>query len=300
MLGRAATFDNNANQPPALGRPSQNAGIARENSWSDEQKYSSSMINRPRIGTQRTASEPRGPQRPSQPQYMSRNMSQRNPAPLYRETTSQHPIHKYNFMRDPAEDTVDNVYSMYANRSPIDGQQQQNVPLPRQPTQRRMRATPEPQPYMIDEEDEYIDESYVSPEEMATFEPVTFNSYPKRSSSRSHRNSKRTELKRVRIKVHSAEDTRYIMMNIAPSMGGNGGLDFGEFESKIREKFGVKSQLKIKMREVDDTSSGDEMPQGDMITMGDQDDLEMLLGAVRSLARRERSEMGKMQVWISF
>ena len=196
---------------------------------------------------------------------------------------------------------MDNVYSMYTNRSPVDPIQQ-NMPLPRQPTTRRMRATPEPQPYMIDEEDEYIDESYVSPEEMAAFEPVTLRPpYPKRSSSRSNRTSKRTELKRVRIKVHSPEDTRYIMMNISPAMGGNGGIDFGEFESKIREKFGVKSQLKIKMREVDsDPESGDGMPQGDMITMGDQDDLEMLLGAVRSAARKERSEMGKLEVWISY
>jgi hypothetical protein len=165
-----------------------------------------------------------------------------------------------------------------------------------------MRGTPEPQPYMIDEEDEYIDESYVSPEEMATFEPATLaNSYPKRSSSRSHRSSKRPDLKRVRIKVHSQEDTRYIMMNIAPSMGGSGGIDFGEFESKIREKFGVKSQMKIRMREVDsEPDSGDGMPQGDMITMGDQDDLEMLLSAVKHVARRERSEMGKMEIWINY
>jgi hypothetical protein len=259
------------------------------------------MMDRPRLGTQRTASEPRGPSRGPQQQYLSRNASQRGP-PLFRETTSQHPIHKYNFMQDPAEDTVDNVYSMYSNRSPMDQQQQQNLPLPRKPTTRRMRATPEPQPYMIDEEDEYIDESYISPEEMAAFEPVTMhNSYPKRSSSRSHRSSKRPDLKRVRIKVHSPDDTRYIMMNISTSMGGNGGIDFGEFESKIREKFGVKSQLKIKMREVDsDPESSDGLPTGDMITMGDQDDLEMLLGAVRGVARRERSEMGKMEVWISY
>ena len=315
MLGRSATFDVNAKQPPSMGpppsmaRPPLNTALPRENSWSDEVPYTGSMIDRPRLGTQRTASEPRGPPTRSSPsqQYVSRNPSQRNPAPLFRETTpqrpnpSQHPIHKYNFMRDPAEDTVDNVFNMYSNSSPIDNQQQ-TMPLPRQPTQRRVRATPEPQPYMIDEEDEYIDESYISPEDLVTFEPVTLSPpYPKRSSSRTgHRHSKRPELKRVRIKVHSPDDTRYIMMNIAPSMGGNGGIDFGEFESKIREKFGVKSQLKIKMREVDDTSSGDEMPQGDMITMGDQDDLEMLLGAVRSVARRERSEMGKMQVWISY
>ena len=70
-----------------------------------------------------------------------------------------------------------------------------------------------------------------------------------------------------------------------------GGFDFGEFESKLREKFGVKGVLKVKMRDVDD---------GDMITMGDQDDLEMLLGSVRGVARREGVGMGKCEVWISY
>ena len=65
-------------------------------------------------------------------------------------------------------------------------------------------------------------------------------------------------------------------------------IDFGDFESKIREKFAIKEQLKIRMQD-----------DGDMITMGDQDDLEMLLASVRSAARKEKSEMGKMEVWIS-
>jgi tetratricopeptide (TPR) repeat protein len=305
MLGRAQTFDTGmGNTQPVMGR---RTPMANENSWSgEESNYQGSMINRPRLGTIRTASEPRGPgsssrATPPQPQGFSRNPSQRAAQPLYREQVqvSQNPIHRYNMMRDPAEDTVDNVFNMYANASPIEQPAPQQNFMPRQPTVRRMRND---QPYMIDEEDEYIDESYVSPEEMAAFEPVTLRgSYPKRSSSRSNRTSKRPELKRVRIKVHSPEDTRYIMMNISASMGGNGGIDFGEFESKIREKFGVKSQLKIKMREVDgELESADGLPSGDMITMGDQDDLEMLMGAVRGVAKRERSEMGKMEVWISY
>ena len=65
-------------------------------------------------------------------------------------------------------------------------------------------------------------------------------------------------------------------------------IDFGDLESKIREKFGIKDQLKIKM-----------LDDGDYITVADQDDLEMLLGSVRELAKKERSEMGKMEVWIS-
>lgn len=62
-------------------------------------------------------------------------------------------------------------------------------------------------------------------------------------------------------------------------------IEYGDFESKVREKFSIKSQLKIKMQD-----------DGDMITMGDQDDLEMLLQSVKSVARKERNEMGKMEV----
>ena len=84
-------------------------------------------------------------------------------------------------------------------------------------------------------------------------------------------------MRKIRVKVHFNDDTRYIM--IGPS------IEYGDFESKIREKFSIKLQLKIKMQD-----------DGDMITMGDQDDLEMLLQSVKNVARKERNDMGKMEV----
>lgn len=144
---------------------------------------------------------------------------------------------------------------------------------------------------MIEEgdEDDYIDDTEVGPEDMAGFEPVYNRSPPQprmMQPSKSVR-QKRVEMRKIRCKVHANEDTRYIVMAADGPMG----VDFGEFESKIREKFAVKSALKIKMRDVED---------GDMITMGDQDDLDMLLNSVRSQAKRESSEMGKMEVWIAY
>lgn len=177
---------------------------------------------------------------------LDRSASQRAPAPLYRETTQP----RY----DDPNDTVDDVYRMYA--SP-----------------RRRQRRPEQQAY-INEEDEYIDEEEMTSEDMSGFEPV------RRPASRSGRGSKRPEMRKIRVKCHFNDDTRYIMIGAV--------IDFGDFESKIREKFGIKDQLKIKMQD-----------DGDMITMGDQDDLEMLLSSVRSQAKKERSEMGKMEVWIS-
>jgi hypothetical protein len=243
MLSRAATFDVNGNQPSGMGRmpPPQ-----RENSWPDE----SEMMDRPpaRYGTQRTASEPRGP--PARRAMVDRSMSQRAPAPLFREQ----PRDRY----EDATDTVDDVYRMYSSPR-------------RRPTQRR----PDPDLY-LNEEDEYIDEDEMSSEDMSGFEPV------RRAPSRSGttRGSKRPDMRKIRVKCHFNDDTRYLMIGAV--------IDFGDLESKIREKFGIKDQLKIKMED-----------DGDKITIADQDDLEMLLGSVRNQAKRERTEMGKMEVWIS-
>lgn len=84
-------------------------------------------------------------------------------------------------------------------------------------------------------------------------------------------------MRRFRTKVHAPDDIRYIM--IGPT------VEFAEFEGKIREKFGFQCPLKMKVQD-----------DGDMITMVDQEDLDLLLASAREVARREGSEMGKMEV----
>ena len=298
MLGRSATYDQNPRAQPALGqRPQPDYTSARENSWPQEPRdINIPPMNKPRLGTIRTASEPRGPSTRQQylpNNYPSRSTSTRTgpsapaPAPLFGERERTTPAPPSRFARDPAEDTIDDVYGMY----------QQALRTAQPPT----RPPPRQQTYMIDEADEdtYIDDIDMTAEELARFEPVTLNTHPNptlnpnagqhRSSTRSS-SSRHTAMSKIRVKVHSqsTDDTRYMMMNCDARTGG---FDFGEFESKLREKFGVKGVLKVKMRDVDD---------GDMITMGDQDDLEMLLGSVRGVARREGVGMGKCEVWISY
>lgn len=240
MLSRSNTFA--VNDGMGMGRPQP---PVRENSWSEEPlMVDRQQMERSRYGTQRTASEPRGPGSRQAP--IGRSMSQRQPAPLFREQS------RY---EDP-NDTVDDVYQMYAAAPP----------------RRRQTTRRQEQPAYINEEDEYIDEVGEDEEEMSGFEPV------RRPTS--GRSSKRVEMRKVRVKCHFNDDTRYLMIGAV--------IDFGDFESKIREKFAIKEQLKIRMQD-----------DGDMITMGDQDDLEMLLSSVRSGAKKERNEMGKMEVWIS-
>lgn len=89
--------------------------------------------------------------------------------------------------------------------------------------------------------------------------------------------SRRPDVRKFRVKVHASEDTRYII--VGPT------IEFEEFEARIREKFGFRLRLRIRMQD-----------DGDMITMVDQEDLDLLMGSARENARRERSAMGKMEV----
>jgi hypothetical protein len=103
---------------------------------------------------------------------------------------------------------------------------------------------------------------------------------PSRAPSSSRGASRRPEIRKIRVKVH-AEDTRYIMIGTA--------IEFPDLMDRVREKFGMRKRFKIKMRDED-------MPNGDMITMADQDDLDMAIMAVKANARKEKLDMGKFEV----
>lgn len=88
-------------------------------------------------------------------------------------------------------------------------------------------------------------------------------------------------LRKIRVKVF-ASDTRYVM--IQPD------VSYDTFVEQIRKKFGYagKESFKLKMKD----------EEGDMVTMGDEDDLEMLITITKEQASKEGAEMGKMEVWV--
>ncbi|KAL2020368.1 hypothetical protein VTK56DRAFT_8497 [Thermocarpiscus australiensis] len=94
--------------------------------------------------------------------------------------------------------------------------------------------------------------------------------------------SRRDNLRMVRVKVH-ADDVRYIMVGPA--------IEFPDFVDRIQDKFGLRRKFKIKVKDEDN-------PQGEMITIGDQDDLDMMMMTVRQTARKQRVDTGKMEIWI--
>ena len=62
-------------------------------------------------------------------------------------------------------------------------------------------------------------------------------------------------------------------------------IEFIDFVDQVRLKFGMRRSFKIKIKDDED-----------MITMADQDDLDMALSSAVSGAKREGSDMGKMEV----
>lgn len=134
------------------------------------------------------------------------------------------------------------------------------------------------QPRYIEEDEEGSDDG--------SFDEGDFEMIPNRRpgsssvSGSSRGQSRRPEARKVRIKVHS-EDVRYIMVGTA--------IEFPDLVDKIRDKFGLRRRFKLKVRDED-------APDSDMITMGDQDDLDMVMMGVKSAARKARQDIGKMEV----
>lgn len=162
----------------------------------------------------------------------------------------------------------EDVYDMYGGgRGSRRGSRQQN---------RRQQ-----QRYIEEEEEasDYDDGSF----DEGDFEMVTTTRKgPGSSAGGSGRGqSRRPDIRKVRVKVH-ADDVRYIMIGTA--------IEFPDLVDKVRDKFGIRRRFKIKVR--DDDS------EGDMITMGDQDDLDMVISAAKSAARKQRLDIAKMEIWI--
>lgn len=103
------------------------------------------------------------------------------------------------------------------------------------------------------------------------------------SSASSYRAASRRapEIRKIRVKVHVPGDVRYVMVGAA--------VEYSDLQDRIRDKFALRKKFKIKFKDED-------MPDGDMITMGDQDDLDMAISTARIAARKSRQDVGKLDV----
>jgi len=168
--------------------------------------------------------------------------------------------------RDDDDDYNDDLYDMYQGGSRQSrGQAGNRRNMPR---------------YIEEEEDEEGSDFDDGSFDEGEFEMVSNSRRTQGSMSSTRGQSRKADVRKIRVKVH-ADDVRYIMIGSA--------VEFPDFVDRIRDKFGLRRRFKIKVRDED-------MPNGDMITMGDQDDLDMVIMTAKSQARRQRQEIGKMEV----
>ncbi|OCL03014.1 hypothetical protein AOQ84DRAFT_162759 [Glonium stellatum] len=215
---------------------------------------------KPRIGTQRSVSERPRPSR--QESISSRNREPPSRRDREREMPRRRPASDED---EEVDDYPDELYDMYqtsrSNRSTYN--------------QRSRSAKPQRPMYIDEEEEEDFDQQ--SSVDEGDFEMLS-RSKSRRRSPTTRTASRRPDIRTIRVKVH-AEDTRYVF--IEPNKA------FRDFVAQIREKFGLRQSFKIKIKD-----------EEDMITMSDQDDLDMAIQNSRTVAQREKAEMGKMEVWI--
>jgi hypothetical protein len=208
-----------------------------------------------RQGTQRSASE-RPPPNRSESTRNRQQRDQRDP----RDQRDYKPRR-----RGSDDDIIDDYYEEDDYRQPARGSRGAYT----RSKQRR--------PAYIEEEDE--DDYDGSDLDDAEFEMMPRTKARKRSPARSSKSGGSNRAPaggKIRVKVH-AGDTRYVFINQDTTMR--------EFWQQIKEKFGVRNNFKVEIKD-----------DGDMITMADQDDLDMAIETARSLARRENSDMPKLEV----
>ncbi|PHH75637.1 hypothetical protein CDD80_2220 [Ophiocordyceps camponoti-rufipedis] len=116
----------------------------------------------------------------------------------------------------------------------------------------------------------------------AEFEMLSSNRRGPSYRSGSRAQSRRSDIRKIRVKVH-AEDVRYVMVGVA--------IEFPDLVDCIREKFNLRRRFKMKVPDED-------APDGDLITLADQDDLEMAIQSVMDTARRQRQDVARLEIWI--
>jgi len=174
--------------------------------------------------------------------------------------------------RNDDDSYPDDVYDMYSGGGSNGG------------GGRRSQGSRKNQPRYIEEEEEASDYDSFNEGE---FEMVSAsNRRPGTSTTGSIRSgSRRPDVRNVKVKVHASEDVRSFLVGAA--------IEYPDLVDKIRDKFGMRKRFKIKVRD-------DDAPQSEMITMGDQDDLDLVMMGVKTTARKKREEMGKLEVSFFF
>ncbi|SMQ47267.1 unnamed protein product [Zymoseptoria tritici ST99CH_1A5] len=269
--------------PPELERPDSAHG-KRKSTESTNSERSTLQQARPgakplRLELGAAAFEQRSPPTEQRPRIAPKRSESERPAMRrenpggYSRTSDQNRAEKRRSYREP-------IPEVRIVEDPIEAYSEQAY-QPHVPTHQTSRSSAHrSQPFSIEEVEEEA-EDVVSPSD---FSPLAFEIVAPRPLNTTHTrrpsNSRRApEIRKVRIKVH-AEDMRYVMTS--PN------VTYHELVGQIQVKFAFKGEFKLKIKDED----------GDMVTMADQDDLDMAMGTCKAAAAKEMAEMGKMEVWV--
>ena len=243
----------------------------RQNSFQDTPNQ---FTERPRMGTMRTASEPRGPvskystARPGRG-YRGDDGPPSSRGRLFNEMT---PSRRPNSGDDADDEYPDELYDLYqstAASNPYSSGSRRGDP---RGNIRRMRS-------------EYDDmERDSGGSSLDDFEMLNDAGGSLSNASRgmsTSRNTSRTrrpiDIRTVRVKMHHGEDTRYLMISV--------GMMWEEFLERAREKLRLSNKFKVRMRD-----------EGDLITVGDGDDWDLAVQTAKREARRSGDDMARLEV----
>lgn len=177
----------------------------------------------------------------------------------------------------------DELYEMYGSPPPGSRYGSNRHSNRRASSRRRDHSQSRRRPQYISEEEEDDDFGPSNTSSLSDFEMLNSSRPPPRPRSRNRPSRSRgqsrrgPELKNIRVKVHNEDDTRYVMVGSA--------VVFEDFVDRVREKFGVRTRFRLKVRD-----------EGDYITLGDGDDWDLCLANVRKEAQGEGADLGKLEV----
>ncbi|KAF2089871.1 hypothetical protein K490DRAFT_36592, partial [Saccharata proteae CBS 121410] len=238
------------------------------------------QAQKPRLGTQRSASErPR-----STRDHSSSHRTARDEASSRNGTRPAHQTHQRPVL---TSDEEDNAYPIELYNIP---DRTSGGSIGRAHHQHGRSRSRHQRPMYIAEEE---DEATSSPNGLSSLDEADFEIPTAHPNSRMRTSNPKAAptpttpfpghnpstpvVRTIRVKVH-AEDTRYVF--IEPTKR------FEAFADQVRNKFGLKGAFRVKIRD----------EEGDLITMSDQEDLDMAVGLAKEGAGREGVEMGKMEV----
>jgi hypothetical protein len=240
------------------------------------------VVEKPRLGTQRSASErPRTRDTQSSRSNPPKRLEDNRYSDSHQTSDDAHVLRPDVYTPDTVATAVQQALSEPEKLQPISFSHQRN---------RSGGQSLREYPRSIAEEDETPAEEEIKdtqpstkddPSLHALLQTTITNALPYEITPAIPSAPQPPTLRKIRVKVF-AQDTRYVM--IQPD------VSYETFVEQIRKKFGYAARESFKLKMKDE--------EGDMVTMGDEDDLEMLTSVAKEQAAKEGVEMGKMEVWV--